>query len=204
MKKKNEGAENKVFFIDWQKENSSGENMTTHMKGVKTKRLHIHFKSFKLEQLSSRRAHIFFKASISWSLRIGADLTFSSCSSRTCTTSSCSTWWDSIRGNDCSNWASSVHRSATLNLIVWISAVKDIVLWDASARRSSILAPRWIRGLFGLSLFILKLKTETENTVVKYFLNGWIVPWDPFLIKKLLKSGICGSVNSARMQCSRE
>ena len=26
----------------------------------------------------------------------------------------------------------------------------------------------------------------------------WIVPWDPFLMKKLLKSEICGSVNSAR------
>ena len=28
----------------------------------------------------------------------------------------------------------------------------------------------------------------------------WIVPWDPFLMKKLLKSEICGSVNSA--QCA--
>ena len=26
----------------------------------------------------------------------------------------------------------------------------------------------------------------------------WIVPWDPFLMKKLLKSEICGFVNSAR------
>ena len=26
----------------------------------------------------------------------------------------------------------------------------------------------------------------------------WIVPWDPFLMKKLLKSEICGSMNSAR------
>ena len=26
----------------------------------------------------------------------------------------------------------------------------------------------------------------------------WIVPYDPFLIKKLLKSQICGSINSAR------
>ena len=26
----------------------------------------------------------------------------------------------------------------------------------------------------------------------------WIVPWDPFLMKKLLKSEICRSVNSAR------
>ena len=24
------------------------------------------------------------------------------------------------------------------------------------------------------------------------------MPWDPFLMKKLLKSGICGSVNSAQ------
>ena len=30
----------------------------------------------------------------------------------------------------------------------------------------------------------------------------WIVPWDPFLMKKLLKSVICGSVNSARIYCS--
>ena len=27
------------------------------------------------------------------------------------------------------------------------------------------------KGPFGLSLFLLKLKTETENTVAKYFLN---------------------------------
>ena len=27
--------------------------------------------------------------------------------------------------------------------------------------------------------------------------------WDPFLMKKLLKSGICGSVNSARVHYSR-
>ena len=39
---------------------------------------------------------------------------------------------------------------------------------------------------------------ELKNTVAKYFLNVWIVPWDPFLMKKLLKSEIYGSVNSAR------
>ena len=27
--------------------------------------------------------------------------------------------------------------------------------------------------------------------------------WDPFLIKKLLKSVICGTVNSAQMYCSQ-
>ena len=27
--------------------------------------------------------------------------------------------------------------------------------------------------------------------------------WDPFLIKKLLKDVICGTVNSARMHCSQ-
>ena len=27
--------------------------------------------------------------------------------------------------------------------------------------------------------------------------------WDPFLIKKLLKSVICGTVNNARMYCSQ-
>ena len=32
----------------------------------------------------------------------------------------------------------------------------------------------------------------------------WIVPWDPFLMKKLLKSVICGSVNSAYIHCSCE
>ena len=28
--------------------------------------------------------------------------------------------------------------------------------------------------------------------------------WDPFLMKKLLKSEVCGSVNSARMHCSQK
>ena len=28
------------------------------------------------------------------------------------------------------------------------------------------------------------------------------MPWNPFLMKKLLKSGICGFMNSARMHCS--
>ena len=27
--------------------------------------------------------------------------------------------------------------------------------------------------------------------------------WDPFLIKKLLKSVICGTINSAQMHCSQ-
>ena len=31
-----------------------------------------------------------------------------------------------------------------------------------------------------LNLFLLKLKTETENTVAKQFLNVRIVPWDTF------------------------
>ena len=31
----------------------------------------------------------------------------------------------------------------------------------------------------------------------------WIVSWDPFLKKKVLKSEICGSMNSAWMHCSR-
>ena len=30
-----------------------------------------------------------------------------------------------------------------------------------------------------------------------------MVPWDPFLMKKLLKNEICGSMNSARIHCSR-
>ena len=29
----------------------------------------------------------------------------------------------------------------------------------------------------------------------------WIVPWNPYLVKKLLKSGICGSINSTVMHC---
>ena len=29
------------------------------------------------------------------------------------------------------------------------------------------------------------------------------MPWDPFLMKKLLKSGICGLVSSAWVHCSR-
>ena len=57
-------------------------------------------------------------------------------------------------------------------------------------------------GMFGLSLFLLKLKTETENIVAKYFLNVWIVPWDLFLMKKLLKSEICGFVNNAQVHYS--
>ena len=28
------------------------------------------------------------------------------------------------------------------------------------------------------------------------------MPWDPFLMKKLLKSEICGSINSAHTHCS--
>ena len=28
------------------------------------------------------------------------------------------------------------------------------------------------------------------------------MPWDPFLMKKLIKNEICGSVNSAYMHCS--
>ena len=71
-----------------------------------------------------------------------------------------------------------------------------------SATFSLKIGPKALFTLFGLSLFLLKLKTETENTVAKYFLNVWIVPWYPFLMKKLQKSGICGSVNSARMHCS--
>ena len=30
------------------------------------------------------------------------------------------------------------------------------------------------------------------------------MPWDPFLMKKLIKNEICGSINSARIQCSLE
>ena len=40
-------------------------------------------------------------------------------------------------------------------------------------------------------------KLKTENTVVKNFLNVWIVPWDPILKKNLMKSVLAGLVNSA-------
>ena len=30
------------------------------------------------------------------------------------------------------------------------------------------------------------------------------MPWDPFLMKKLLKNEVCGSVNSAQMYYSRK
>ena len=32
----------------------------------------------------------------------------------------------------------------------------------------------------------------------------WIVIWDPFLMKKLIKNEICGSVNSIYVHCSRQ
>ena len=32
----------------------------------------------------------------------------------------------------------------------------------------------------------------------------WIVLWDPFLMKKLIKSGVCGIVNSAQVHCSQK
>ena len=54
------------------------------------------------------------------------------------------------------------------------------------------------------SVWIELIFAETENTVAKSFLNVRIVLWDLFLMKKLLKSEICGSVNSARMYCSQQ
>ena len=46
--------------------------------------------------------------------------------------------------------------------------------------------------------------TEIENWkhCSKIIFNVWIVIWDPFLIKKLIKNEICGSVNSAYVHCS--
>ena len=105
----------------------------------------IHFKSFKLELLSSRRAHIFSKASISWSSRTGVELTSSSCSSKVCTTSSYSTWWVSIWDNDCSNWTISVYRSTILNLLVSSLVFKDAFSCDASERRNWTSASRRIK-----------------------------------------------------------
>ena len=103
---------------------------------LKPKDYDIHFKSFKLERLSSRRTHIFSKASMSCSSRTRADLTSSSCSSKACTTSSCSTWWVSIWDNDCSNWTSLVCRSTVLNLILSSLVFKDAFSCDASERRN--------------------------------------------------------------------
>ena len=50
---------------------------------------------------------------------------------------------------------------------IWAWARGQYGLWDLGAVQGSY----DIKGLFGLSLFLLKLKTETENTVAKYFLN---------------------------------
>ena len=112
---------------------------------LKQKDYDIHFKSFKLELLSSRRAHIFSKASISWSSRTGVELTSSSYSSKACTTSPYSTWWVSIWDIDCSNWTSSVCKTAILDLTVSSSVFKDAFSCDASKRRNSTSASRQIK-----------------------------------------------------------
>ena len=57
--------------------------------------------------------------------------------------------------------------------------------------RNANMDPRWYLGSVWIQL-------KTEKHYSKIILNVWIVPWDPFLMKKLLKSEICGSVNSAR------
>ena len=44
-------------------------------------------------------------------------------------------------------------------------------------------------GSVRIQLILLK----TKYTVVKSFLNVWIVLWDPFLIKFLVKKDVCGS-----------
>ena len=43
----------------------------------------------------------------------------------------------------------------------------------------------------------LKLKLKTEKYCSKIIFK-YVNLWDPFLMKKLLKSEICGSMNSAR------
>ena len=48
---------------------------------------------------------------------------------------------------------------------------------------------------FGYNLFCWKLKTE--NTIVKQFLNVWIVLWDLILKFFLLNKVLAGPVNSA-------
>ena len=48
------------------------------------------------------------------------------------------------------------------------------------------------------------VETENWKHCSKIILNVWIVLWDPFLMKKWLKSEVCGSVNSALMHCLRE
>ena len=42
-----------------------------------------------------------------------------------------------------------------------------------------------------------KVKLKTEKYCSKIIFKVWIVPWDQFLMKKLLKSEICGSMNNA-------
>ena len=54
-----------------------------------------------------------------------------------------------------------------------------------------------------IELILLKLKIENWKYCSKIIFKYVIVPWDPFLMKKLLKSDICGFVNSARMHYSR-
>ena len=113
---------------------------------LKQKDYDIHFKSFKLELLSSRRAHIFSKASISWSSRTGVELTSSSCSSKVCTTSSYSTWWVSIWDNDCSNWTSSICRTAILkrSLHIYTHMIETMTLFVHFARHGArLLENQW-------------------------------------------------------------
>ena len=51
---------------------------------------------------------------------------------------------------------------------------------------------------FGILWVRLDIAFFAENTVTKYFLNVWIMLWDPFLMKKLLKVKFVGIMNSAR------
>ena len=60
-------------------------------------------------------------------------------------------------------------------------------------------------GSVRIQLILLK----TKNTVVKSFLNVWIILWDPFLIKVLVKKDVCGSRASFKVlvglvHCARD
>ena len=54
------------------------------------------------------------------------------------------------------------------------------------------------------SVWIELIFAETENTVAKYFFKYVNSTVGPIFNKKIVKSGICGFVNSAQMHCSHE
>ena len=82
-------------------------------------------------------------------------------------------------------------------LIGWCMGISRICRFSPQLSFLSNLRSVWIE------LILLKLKIENWKYCSKIIFKYVIVPWDPFLMKKLLKSDICGFVNSARMHYSR-